>query len=86
MITTVFGWISAIAFGICAIPQAYKSHKEGHADGISNGLLFLWTIGEWSGIIYAIGLKEIPLLLNYSANALFIGIVTFYKLFPRRNK
>ena len=81
--TQLFGWISSIAFGICAIPQAMMSYKDGHSNGMSNGLLTLWMIGETTGLMYAVGLNELPLMLNYGANALFVGVVMHYKFFPR---
>jgi len=85
-VTQLFGWISSIAFGICAIPQAYQSFKDGHSNGVTKGLLWLWTIGEWAGIGYAICLKETPLLFNYGLNAVFVGIITWYRFFPRKPK
>ena len=80
------GWISSCAFAICAIPQAYKAHKDGHSEGVSFGLLSLWLLGEGCGIFYGIGLRELPLIFNYGSNCLFVSIVFWYKIFPRRGK
>jgi uncharacterized protein with PQ loop repeat len=81
---SIFGWLSSIAFGISAIPQAYKSYKDGHSNGISNGLLILWIFGELTGFIYSIGLMAPPLMINYIANTVFISIIIWFKLKPRK--
>ena len=80
----LFGWISTAAFAICAVPQAYKAYRDGHSDGLAAGLLWLWMIGEITGMCYGVGLKELPLILNYSANAILVGFVLRYKIYPRR--
>ena len=33
------GWIGSICFALCAIPQAWKSFKDGHSRGITWGLM-----------------------------------------------
>ena len=86
MLGQIAGWASSIAFGICAIPQAYQSIKDGHSNGMTNGLLFLWIVGEVCGILYSISLGELPLIFNYGSNCFFVGIMLWYKIFPRRGK
>jgi len=81
----MIGWIGNIALAICGAPQAYKSFKDGHSDGISTSFIILWTTGELCTFVYI--LKDIsswPLILNYSANGLFCSIILYYKL--RRRK
>ena len=84
MIADLFGWISTLAFSICTIPQAYKSFKEGHSDGLSTSLLVLWTTGEVTGTVYGILLNEWPLIISYGLNVLFVCVLTWYKFFPRK--
>ena len=81
--TEIFGWIGAVCFAICGIPQAYKSYKDGHSRGISNGLLTLWMIGEISMVIYILPKGDAPLLLNYFGNILSVGTIIYYKVKPR---
>ena len=81
----VCGWIGALCMACCAVPQAIMSVKQGHSEGISKGLLWLWSVGEVFTLIFLVGeeSKNWPLLVNYTANILFIGIVIWYKVFPR---
>lgn len=83
MITQI-GWIGAIAFGVCGLPQAWKSYKDGHADGISNGFLALWTIGEvFTTIAVVVEAPKPYLLANYALNAVFLAVMWKYKIWRR---
>lgn len=82
-IVELFGWIGAVCFAICAFPQAYKSYLDGHSNGISWGLLSLWMVGEISMVIYILPKLDLPLLLNYTGNIIFVSIIIKYKIRPR---
>lgn len=78
------GWIGALCLACCAVPQSIMSIKQGHSDGISKGLLWFWSLGEIFTLIYIwYGSRDLPLLVNYGANIVFIGVVIWYKVFPR---
>lgn len=79
----MIGYIGSILLAICGAPQAVLSIKQGHSEGISIYFLLLWTFGEIFTLIYIIPKLDIPLLLNYSSNILFLIIIWKYKLFPR---
>lgn len=83
----IFGWIGSLCLAACAVPQAILSRKQGHSNGISKGLLWLWSLGEVFTLIFLLSQPydqwNWPLVVNYSANILFIGIVVWYKVFPR---
>jgi len=79
----VLGWISAVSFAVCGIPQAVKCYREGHSNGISHGLLILWLLGEFTGLGYATSLNSLPLFVNYLFNAIFVSIMARYKYLPR---
>jgi len=74
-----FGWLGGIMLAICGAPQAYKSYKEKHSDGISLGFLILWTLGEIFTFIYVVPKMDIPLLFNYTANLIFLSIIWKYR-------
>jgi len=80
-----FGWVYSIAFALSAIPEAAASLKKGKVN-ISDGTLLLWIIGEIGGIIYGIGLGQLPLIFNCGFNALFVGIICKYRLYPREKE
>ena len=80
----IFGWVGAILFAVCAVPQAWMSYKQGHSDGISSYFIWSWFIGELCMIVYTVHLFSVPLLVNYTLNALLLLVIIRYKYFPRR--
>ncbi len=78
------GWLGGILLAICGVPQAYKSWKEGHSDGISWGFIWLWFFGEILVLIYVFPKLLIPLILNYSLNVIVIMVIIWYKWYPRK--
>lgn len=81
----LIGWIGAICLAVSGIPQAYLSWKQGHSKGISSGLLWLWMIGITFTLVYVLfnlGFVAV-LVLNYTLNIIFVGIIIKYKYWPR---
>lgn len=79
------GWTGHILFAISALPQAWLSYKQGHSQGISWGLLYMWFGGEAIAIIY--GLYEnvpMPLMVNYLVNFSCLLVIIRYRKFPRQ--
>jgi len=81
----LIGWVGSILFAISAIPQAWKSYKDGHSDGISASFLWMWFCGEILVMIYTIPKLLWPLLFNYTFNIILLIIILTYKYFPRKN-
>lgn len=79
------GWLSAIMFSLCSIPQAYHCYREKSAKGIDGLFLFLWIGGEVAGLIYSIGLDLLPLFFNYGLNLVGTGIILYYFVKDRTN-
>ncbi len=76
----LFGWIGSICFALCALPQVFKTIKDGHADGFSSGSLWLWLFGEVFTIIYVWFDKySLPLIINYIFNLILLSIIGYYK-------
>ena len=76
----LIGWIGSIAFAICGAPQAYRSYKDKHSDGVSWGLLNLWMVGELCTLAYVIPKGHWPLIFNYLGNIVFVSIILYYKI------
>jgi uncharacterized protein with PQ loop repeat len=76
------GYIGSICLAICGFPQCLLSIKQGHSEGISLNFLILWTLGELFTLLYIVPKKDLPLIVNYSANLVFLGIIWKYKCFP----
>ena len=74
-----YGWLSTLCFSLCALPQVYKSIRDQHSNGISWGLLILWFLGECFATVYVFPKKDLPLLVNYFFNMLFIAVIIRYK-------
>lgn len=77
----IIGWIGAAAFCLCGIPQAIRSVKEGHSDGVSHGLLWMWMLGEicMPIYIYAEHGFDLPVHFNYFMNFCCLVVITKYK-------
>lgn len=79
------GTLGLICLALSGIPQMIKSIMEGHSNGMADGTIWFWIIGEISMLIYAKVkyTKDYILILNYLANVIIVGIICWYKYFPR---
>ena len=80
------GYVGALCFAFCAMPQAIKCHREKSADGLSWLFLILWLVGEICVSIYTyftIGMLN-PLMLNYAGNLIFLTVMIYYKVNPSK--
>lgn len=79
------GWMGAICFAICALPQAIKSYKDKSSAGISFAFLFLWTVGEVLTLTYILlTTMQLPLIVNYVFNLACLAVILWYYFKPRR--
>lgn len=87
MIMTTTGMLGGLLLALSGLPQAIKSYREGRTGDISHGLLWMWLIGEVLMFAYTLGtLRDIPLLLNFGINTLLVGVITWYRYFPRKRE
>lgn len=78
----MIGWLGSIFLALCAVPQLIKSYNEGHADGLSWGLLSLWLIGEALTLVYVFPKADWPLIFNYGVNIALLLVIMKIKLGP----
>lgn len=82
------GWIGSGLLAFCGLPQAVSSWRNKNSDGLTYLFLFMWSGGEIATLIFitsAITFEySAPLLLNYSANLIFLAVIIWFKLFPKR--
>jgi uncharacterized protein with PQ loop repeat len=78
----IIGWIGGILLAFCGLPQAIESYKTKSSDGLTWGFLIMWGVGELFTIVYIIPKWHWPLIFNYTANIIFISIITYYKIRP----
>lgn len=84
-----FGWISAICFTCCYLPQIIRTHRLKTVDDISIWLFLLVMVASLSGLVYGLWLREGPLVFNYGVglvlSSIIIGQYYTYKD-PKRDK
>ena len=82
-IFTFNGVLGSILLATCAAPLAYRAYHDGHSDGVDTLFLLIWTLGEIFTLSYVIYTLDLPLILNYGLNLMFIGVVVYFKIKPR---
>lgn len=80
----ILGWIGSILLAFCGLPQAIESYKTKSSAGLTWGLLSMWLIGEVFTFVYILPKMDLPLLFNYTANIIFLTIIIYYKLYPKK--
>ena len=78
------GWIGSLLLALCGLPQAIESYKTKSSEGLTWGFLSMWFIGELCTFVYIIPKMDLPLLVNYSANIIFLIIIIYYKVNPQK--
>ena len=76
------GWLGSILLAFCGLPQAIESIKTKSSAGLTWGFISMWFIGEICTFIYILPKMDLPLLLNYTANIIFLIIIIWYKIRP----
>ena len=79
----LMGWTGSMLLAFCALPQAVESWRKKDSSGTTWGLLCMWGLGEVFTLLYVLPKMDIPLLLNYSANIMFLSVIIYYKIFGR---
>ena len=69
----LLGYSGSILLAVCGLPEAYASWKRGYSL-VSYWFLYMWFFGEVFTLIYVVDRLDIPLILNYSLNILFLFI------------
>lgn len=80
----IVGWIGAILFSFCAVPQAYTSWKQKHSDGLSWYFLSMWFFGEVLTLIYVFPTFQWPLIFNYLFNMACLLVILWYRFFDEK--
>lgn len=80
----IIGWLGAMLFALCGLPQAIQSYKQKHSEGLAWGFLMMWLCGEILTFFYVLPKMDYPLLANYAVNFVFLIVIIWFKLFPRK--
>jgi uncharacterized protein with PQ loop repeat len=80
----LLGYVAMACLITAAFPQAYKAIRDGHSHGVSGAFLILLMVGFGLMSVYLVLTKPVyPVLINYLSNMVMMGVVAYYKLFPR---
>lgn len=81
----IFGWVGSLLLSVCSIPQAIQCYRQGHANGLSSHMIWLWGAGMFATFFYVLANADLPLTLNYGFNIIFVwSVIARYKFFPRK--
>jgi hypothetical protein len=78
------GWVGSVLLAFCGLPQAIESFRTKSSPGVTWGLLIMWGAGEVLTLAYVFPKMELPLMFNYAANIVFLSVIGYYKVWPRR--
>jgi uncharacterized protein with PQ loop repeat len=67
------GLIGSLLLTFCGVPELFRTIKDKRCH-LGWGFIIMWFFGEIFCVYYSFGLKEIPLIINYTFN-LFLSIV-----------
>lgn len=79
----VVAWLGTLMLAAHSMPQLYKAFNEGHADGLSLGMLLLWLAGAICTLPYVIYMVNLPVVGAHTINVIACSILLNYKLNPR---
>jgi len=78
------GWFGSILLAFCGLPQAIESYKTKCSNGLTWSFLIMWLSGELFTFAYVLPKLDFPLIFNYSANIIFLIIIIYYKIKPKK--
>jgi uncharacterized protein with PQ loop repeat len=81
----ILGWIGSALLLVASVPQAIKSIREGHSDGLSTAMIWMWGIGMFLSLFYFMQLRASPAIMNYAFNMLVWSVIAWYHHFPRKS-
>lgn len=81
------GWIGAGLLAVCSVPQAIQCYRQGHANGLSTMMIWLWGAGMAVTFVYVLSKCDWPLVMNYGFSLVVVWLpIVWYKYKPRAQK
>jgi len=65
MTTEAFGYISALCFSLCYLPQIIRTYRRKTVEDVSVWMWILQGAAYTTGFVYGASLHSKPLILNY---------------------
>jgi uncharacterized protein with PQ loop repeat len=82
----VCSWIGTIILILRVMPQAFRSWVDGHSNGLSPAMLWLWLLGSSLVLPHLILLEDFSAGIVYFTNIFFVCIMLKYSYFPRKKE
>jgi len=77
---STIGWIGAILFAFCSLPQAIKIFQTHKTSDISWLFLTMWFFGEIFSFVYVLFTEPLlPILFNYFFNFIILVYIMVAK-------
>ncbi len=82
----LFGIIGTLFLAVGGFPQLVKTIRDGHADGLSKGMLWCWMLGFITLLVYTAKLHpgDWILMTNYGFNMCITLVFLRYKYLAKR--
>lgn len=74
------GWLGSLLLALCGLPQAIESYRTKSSAGLTWGFIMMWFVGELCTFAYVLPKMDFPLLVNYSANIIFLSVIIYFKI------
>lgn len=85
LVLNSIGWIGAVLFSLCSVPQAWKIHRTKKTNDLSWCFLWMWLLGEIFSFLYVLGFNlqrgeyQYSILSNYLFNFVILCYIIFSK-------
>ena len=81
MLIELIGWLGAILFATCSIPQVLQVYRTRRCDDLSMSFLQMWLWGELLSFAYVLNNEQLqwPLITNYVFNILLVIYLVWAK-------
>lgn len=85
---TIVGAVAALLFTFSSAPQALKATRDGHAEGLSLGMILMTEAGIAATAAYVYARHGFDFILHsqYVFQFLLWAILTKYRVWPRVSK
>ena len=82
MLMELIGWVGAILFATCSIPQVKQVYQTKRTDDLSMMFLQMWLWGELLSFVYILDNEALqwPLITNYVFNILLVLYLVWAKV------
>jgi hypothetical protein len=83
----ILGMLGSACYMFCSVVQLIQTIKAGNTRHLYDIYILVWSIGNVFTVSYvALYVPKLPLIINYLLNSIALGIIIYYRFYPRRAK